>query len=225
MMSYRFRRRAFLAASGGLGLKVLLRNLEAAAQTTQSPPRFLLTHWPVGIVAGSNDSLWAPTSGSATGSQAMQPFVDAGLDSMMSVFRGLSIGQLSSGGCAGSHEGGTPKMTTGVSLVTGCRASDSEGDDGVAGGPSIDQILLTNVPALTAPMGGQGYANAICDSRVDKAEIVKQLAMKKSVLDFALEEINQMGTMAPSIAKNRLDTHASAIRSVESSITASLQHI
>jgi len=293
MMSYRFRRRAFLAASGGLGLKVLLRNLEAAAQTTASPARFLLTHWPVGIVAGSNDSLWAPTSGSAGGSAALKPFLDAGLDTAMSVFRGLSIGQLSSGGCAGSHEGGTPKMTTGVNLITGCRASDSEGDDGVAGGPSIDQILLTNVPALKAPMGGQGYANAICDSRVDTAEIgaqclsyaystepvlddsrvsrmqnhpnmptlsplalynslfgnfvptmgpaadagtsgpdmaaqaalVKQLAMKKSVLDFALEEINQMGTMAPSIAKNRLDTHASAIRSVESSITASLQNI
>lgn len=296
MMSYRFRRRAFLAASGGLGLKIMFRNLEVAAQTTKSPPRFLLTHWPVGIVAGSNDSLWAPTSGSATGSQALQPFVMNGLDGDLTVFRGIAISQLSSGGCAGSHEGGTPKMTTGLNLVPGCRASDSEGDDGVAGGPSIDQILLKNAPALQSPLGGQGFANAICDSRVDTAEIgaqclsygytqepvqndshqtiqqnhpnmptlsplnlynalfmnfvpvgggggggvatgdggtgtssdarlIKQLAMRKSVLDFALAEVTTMGAMAPKVAAGRLMAHADAIRNMESTLTASIQNI
>src|SRR5262245_23975957 len=100
MMSYRFRRRAFLAASGGLGLKLMLRNLEAAAQTAKSPARFLLTHWPVGIVAGSNDALFTSTSGSAT-SPGLKPFADAGLAADMTVFRGINIGQLSSGGCAG----------------------------------------------------------------------------------------------------------------------------
>ena len=54
MMSYRFRRRAFLTAlSGGIGLKIMLRNLESSAQGMRSPGRLLITHWPVGIVAGS----------------------------------------------------------------------------------------------------------------------------------------------------------------------------
>src|SRR5262249_44589675 len=63
-MSYRLKRRAFLqgVGAGGLGLKIMLRNLEASAQTATSPPRLLLTHWPVGIVAGANDALWASTS-------------------------------------------------------------------------------------------------------------------------------------------------------------------
>jgi hypothetical protein len=223
----------------------------------------------------------------------LKPFADAGLAGDLTVLLGVSTGQLSSGGCAGSHEGGTPKMTTGVDLVAGCRASDSEGDDGVAGGPSIDQILLANVPKLKSPLGGAGFANAIGDSRVDTAEIgaqclsygsnqepvlndsrqtiqqnhpnmptlspltlynnlfmnfvpatgpasadagtmvdnsmnaalIKKLAMKKSVLDFALEEINQMSVMAPSVAKNRLDTHAGAIRDMESSLNASITNI
>lgn len=285
MTSYRFRRRAFLAASGGLGLKLMLRNLETAAQTAKSPPRFLLTHWPLGIVAGSRDALWQPTSGSVTGSPGLQPFADAGMDGDMTVFRGISTAHLSSGGCGGAQEGGQPKLTTGVDLVPGCRASDSEGDDGVAGGPSIDQMLLRNVPALQSPLGGPGFANAICDSRVDTGEIgdrclsygyakepvlddqlqtimqnhpnmptlsplvlysqlfasfaptgdsgagtgnaalAKQLALRKSVLDFALEEIDQMGAMAPSIAKNRLDTQASAIRDMERSLGTAAQSL
>ena len=78
MMSYRFRRRAFLTAlSGGVGLKIMLRNLESSAQGMRSPARLLVTHWPVGIVAGSSDALWKPTSGSVGGSQALKPFADA----------------------------------------------------------------------------------------------------------------------------------------------------
>ncbi len=49
--SYRFSRRSFLSAIGGaVGLHVMLRNLEALAQGATSPPRFLLTHWPVGTL-------------------------------------------------------------------------------------------------------------------------------------------------------------------------------
>ena len=44
MISYRFKRRAFMTAmSGGVGLKILLRNMEAAAQTTKSPGRLLVS--------------------------------------------------------------------------------------------------------------------------------------------------------------------------------------
>ena len=77
MISYRFKRRAFLAGmGGGVGLKIMLRNMEAAAQTTKSPARLLVPHWPVGIVAGTSDALFAPTSGSIGGSHGLQPFAD-----------------------------------------------------------------------------------------------------------------------------------------------------
>ncbi len=81
MISYRFKRRAFIAGmSGGVGLKIMLRNMEAVAQgTTRSPGRLLVQHWPVGIVAGSNNALFTATSGSTGGSQGLQPFTDAGL--------------------------------------------------------------------------------------------------------------------------------------------------
>ena len=77
MISYRFRRRAFLAAmSGGVGLKIMLRNLESSAAGARSPARLLVTHWPVGIVAGKDEALWKPTSGSVGGSPALKPFAD-----------------------------------------------------------------------------------------------------------------------------------------------------
>ena len=91
MTSYRFRRRAFLTAvSGGVGLKIMLRNLEGSAQGMRSPARLLITHWPMGIVAGSNDALWKPTADKLGGSQVLRPFADQGLAPDMTVFRGLS---------------------------------------------------------------------------------------------------------------------------------------
>src|SRR5215471_17510967 len=106
MISYRFKRRAFLAGlSGGVGLKILLRNMEAAAQTAKSPARLLVTHWPVGIVAGSGDALWKPTSGSVGGSPGLKPFADHGLGPDMTVIRGLSTINLNPNG-GGGHEAG-----------------------------------------------------------------------------------------------------------------------
>ena len=60
MISYRFKRRAFISAlSGGVGLKIMLRNLELSApDACARPRRLLVTHWPVGIVAGSSNALW-----------------------------------------------------------------------------------------------------------------------------------------------------------------------
>jgi hypothetical protein len=302
MMSYKFKRRAFLGAiGGGVGLKVMFRNLELSAQAATSPPRLLVTHWPVGIVAGQNEALWRPTSGSVGGSPGLAPFASLGAD--MTVLRGINMTSYGRGGCAGSHEGGTPLMTTAADLLA-CRAVSPEGDDGTASGPSADQVLLANVPALRASMGGAGYANSISDSRVDlqevgaqclsygttkqsvqvrgggtvmqatplmpilsplqqyttlfgnfvppscgtggtggtagmagmggtagkgasnvASEMLRQLAMKKSVLDFALEEINQMRTLAPAGAQARLDIHAQAIRDMESSIQSSINNI
>src|SRR6185295_16924634 len=171
MISYRFKRRAFLTAmGGGLGLKVMLRNLELSAQTVRSPARLLVTHWPVGIVAGANNALWTPTSGSVGGSLSLKPFADAGLGPDMTVFRGISTGDLNVSG-GGSHEQGTVSLVTGLS-AGGSRASCCEGDDAYASpGGSYDQILLKNVASLKNTMvGGSGFANSIADSRTDFAE-------------------------------------------------------
>ena len=43
----------------------MLRNLELSAPTTRSPGRLLVTHWPVGIVAGAANALWNLTAGAA----------------------------------------------------------------------------------------------------------------------------------------------------------------
>jgi len=306
MISYRFKRRSFLTAmSGGLGLKIMLRNFEAKAQGMKSPPRLLVTHWPVGIVAGSGDALWKPTTGSVGGSPVLKPFADAGLANDMTVFRGISTANLNTAG-GGSHEQGTVSLVTGLS-AGGTRANCCEGDDAFAApGGSFEQILLKNVSALQRP--GNGYANSIADSRTDYAEIstqclsyststesvtkynnagtaneaiplkptlsalaqfnnlfgnfipggitcgttistgsgsggsttgsggrsgsaggsgngnadaiLKGMAMRKNVLDFCIEELNQLKAMAPSDAKNLLQIHTDEITKAQGSVAS-----
>jgi len=285
MISYRFKRRSFLTAmGGGLGLKVMLRNMEASAQSSQSPPRLLVTHWPVGIIPGASEALWKPTSGAAGGSPALQTFTDNGLADDMISLRGVSTNALGLNG-GGSHEGGTVVLVTGVGCG-GCRTNRGEPDDGFAAGPSFDQVLLGSVPALKSPMGGAGYANSIADTRTDLGEIstkclsysakkqtvtltgsgtgmenqpllpvlsplsqytnlfnnfspvaastdvaaaapvadqmLTSLASKKSVLDFALKEINEMKGMAPSGAQMKLKDHYDAVFSLEDQLAKSI---
>ena len=293
MTSYRFRRRAFLTAlSGGVGLKIMLRNLEGSAQGMRSPGRLLITYWPVGIVAGANDALW---SGGvvAGGSQVLQPFADNGLGPDMTVIRGLST----PGGAGGPHEGGMVSLVTGIGSG-GTRAGEAEADDGFAVGPSYDQLLLQKVPALQRP--GQGYANSICDSRTDFGEIsakvlsystqfqdiapisgpkreaiplmptisplgqynslfsgfvpgtpgtggsngtgggggsggagggppapaadpmLRRLVGRRSVLDFAIEELNRVKRLAPSAARGKLEIHTDAILSAETALASAI---
>jgi len=162
-------RRSFLTAVGGaIGLRVMLRNMVAFAEGATSPPRFLLTHWPVGTLR--HRFLPTGTGASYVASSIIQPFIDAGLRDDMSVFYGFSDGHLRCPG-GGGHEAGTPFTTT-CSAAPGTRQNGGEGDDGVAGGPSFDQIFLKNVPALQRP--GQAYANALCDARVDSNETSTQ---------------------------------------------------
>ena len=169
MISYRFKRRAFIAGmSGGVGLKIMLRNMEAVAQgTTRSPGRLLVQHWPVGIVAGSNNSLFTATSGSTGGSQGLQPFTDAGLAADMTVIRGIS----SPNGAGGSHEGGMPALMTGMGCP-GTRSGEVEPDDGYAGGPSFEQAMLA-VAGTPLKVAGSAlnYVNAGCDTRTDFGEV------------------------------------------------------
>ncbi len=169
MRSYRFARRSFLAAVGGaFGLKVLLRNMEAMAEGAGPPPRFLLTHFPVGTLRVR----FLPSGSGSTyvASPITKPFEDAGLRNDMTVFYGFSDNHLQ---CprGGGHEAGTPFTTT-CSSAPGTRQNGGEADDGVAGGPSFDQIFLKNVPDLARP--GVAYANAICDARVDSNETSTQ---------------------------------------------------
>jgi hypothetical protein len=300
MISYRFKRRAFLAALGGAaGLKLLLRNLEASAQSAKSPPRLLVTHWPVGIVAGANDALWKPTSGSVTGSHGLKPFADAALGADMTVFRGLRTSHLNIAG-GGSHEQGTVVLVTGVK-PGGSRANNSEGDDAYsAPGGSYDQLLLARAATLKSPAGGQGYANSAADTRTDFGEkstqtlsysmtsgsvrtysggngteaipltpqispiaqfdalfksfvpgggstgaggmagtgggagmgnmggnrtadeTLRALANRRSVLDFAIEELNQVMAMAPSGARDKLRIHTDEIMKAEESVRTTI---
>ncbi len=154
--------------SGGVGLKIMLRNLESSAQTAASPRRLLVTHWPVGIIPGKNGALWNPTSGAA-GGYALQTFADNGLADDMISLRGVTTNSLNLNG-AGGHEGGTVLLMTGASCG-GTRANRGEADDGFASGPSIEQLLLARLPALRSSVSGPGYANAICDSRTDLGEV------------------------------------------------------
>jgi hypothetical protein len=251
----------------------------------------LVTHWPVGIVAGLGDALWKPTSGSVGGSPALKPFADAGLGADMTVLRGLTTPL----GAGGSREGGTVSLVTGIG-ARGTRAGQAEGDDAYSAGPSFDQILLKNVAALQRP--GSGYANSIVDSRTDWGEIstkclsysyesqavnalsgpgteakplppeisplmqytklfsgfvpgatgaggsggggqagsggggsgggpsqpvadamMKKLVGRRSVLDFSLDELNQLKRIAPAGARNKLSIHTDAVLAAETAVT------
>jgi hypothetical protein len=171
-MSYRLARRSFLRSvgAGAVGLKIMLRNLEAMAQGMAPPPRFLMTHWPVGTIS----YLFAPTgSGSAlsglTLSNILKPFQTAGLLNDMILVNGLNSSAYH--GAGGGHESGTPQTSTGA-RTPGTRANGGEQDDAVSGGPSWDQIFLKCVPGLKT--SGVGYANALCDARVDSQETSTQ---------------------------------------------------
>lgn len=166
MKSYRLSRRGFVAGIGGaFGLEVLLRDMEAAAQGASSPARFLLAHFPIGTYQQS----YLPSGGRTDFnlSPILQPF--APLRDDMIVLYGLQDRLNCPGG--GGHEAGTPFTTTCAS-APGTRANGGEADDGVAGGPSFDQIFLKHVPGLK--QGAAGYINTLVDARVDSLETSTQ---------------------------------------------------
>lgn len=166
MKSYRFARRSFLAGIGGaFALEILLRNMEAAAEGAGSPARMLLTHFPVGTYRQSYLPKGSQTD--FTLSPILQPFES--LKSDMIVLYGFQDRLTCPGG--GGHEAGTPFTTT-CANSPGTRANGGEGDDGVAGGPSFDQIFLKHVPNLK--QSGAGYINTLADARVDSLETSTQ---------------------------------------------------
>jgi hypothetical protein len=277
-MNYKIARRSFLGAVGGaLGLRVMLDNMVAVAQGATSPPRFLMTHWPVGTV----HYRFKPTGSGRdyVTSPILQPFEDAGLREDMIILYGMdsNVGN----GQGGGHEAGTPMATTGASCP-GTRANGGEADDAAAGGPSFDQIFLENVPELQTP--GVGYANAICDARVDSLEtstqclsygytqrsiaaarpansnitenvpllpelspaqlymqlfsgfmpggdteanmeqVANALVLRKSVLDFSMNELNRIKSIAPQSEVSKLELHAEAIRKIEDQLSSQIEN-
>ena len=178
MQSYRIARRSFLAGLGGaFGLEILLGNLEAAAEGRGPPPRFLLMHWPVGTIRSqfipSGSGAEYATSKTEQGpGYIISPFDTAELRPHTIILHGFNMDGIR--GLGGGHEDGTSFATTGASSP-GTRANGGEIDDGCAGGPSWDQILLKNVPELskrneTGTIIGKGYYNTICDKRIDSYE-------------------------------------------------------
>ena len=133
-----------------VGLRVMLRSLEAMAQGTKSPPRFLMTHWPVGTIRvpvpadghraqpGQHDAVAHPQAVPAAGRRhepALRPHIA----------RATRFG--------GGHEEGTSADHDGA-RTPGTRRNGGEDDDAVAGGPSWDQIFLNTVPAAEGPGRG-----------------------------------------------------------------------
>lgn len=142
----------------------MLSNLEAAAEGAPSPPRFLLLFWPSGVV---KSSFVPATSGfDYEVTPSLKPIIDAGLRNDTIVVFGPGDRFQSQGG---GEESGVVMRTTGVA-VPGTRANGGEADDGIAAGPSMEQILLKHVPALSAP-GGRGTVSAIGDGRAASQEI------------------------------------------------------
>jgi hypothetical protein len=172
MKSYRFPRRTFLSALGGaVGFHTLLRNMEAAAQGAGAPKRFLMIGWPCGSVKypfvpmGTGTSYTASTTFREPG-YIISPFATPELKRHVHILTGFNMSNLNCPG-GGAHEAGTPFSTTGAS-GPGTRRNGGESDDGCAGGPSWDQILLKHCPELSTT--GRGYYNVICDARVDSYE-------------------------------------------------------
>jgi hypothetical protein len=178
MKSYRFARRSFLASLGGaVGLEILLGNLEAAAEGASPPPRFLMMHWPVGTIRNQFIPSGTGTSYSTSKTEQgpgyiISPFDTVELRQHTIILHGFNMDGIR--GLGGGHEDGTSFATTGASSP-GTRANGGEIDDGCAGGPSWDQILLENVPELSrrneeGTIIGKGYYNTICDKRIDSYE-------------------------------------------------------
>lgn len=275
MRSYRLARRSFLAGIGGaFGLEILLRNMEAAAQTGPvSPKRFLLTHWPIGTYRQSFVPTGSPTITQL--SPILMPFQPHLQD--MIVAYGMRDNLQCPGG--GGHEAGTPFTTTCAS-APGTRANNGEADDGVAGGPSFDQIFLARVAGLKQP--GRGFINTLADARVDSNETSTQclsydyatrsiaaaipagtmitehtpltpelspakafaalftgfmpgggtptnntaamnaLRARKSVLDHCLRELATLKTLAPGSEAAQIDSHAAAVREIETQLSGQI---
>jgi len=178
MTSYKVARRSFLAGLGGSAalLVPLLRNIEARAAGVKAPLRFLVIHHPL----GTQMDKWRPSASATTQSFTLPvnsaPF--APLQQKMVMIDGLNIVAATrvAGGPDGSntHEGGM------VALMTGQPTLGQVGQqDHVAGGASIDQMLLAQSPVLGGPTSSGktpfGSLQLAADIRSDRDEVAPRV--------------------------------------------------
>jgi len=102
-----------------------------------------------------------------TYSELLKPFEDAGLRGDATILDGLSMASID--GPGGGHEKGTVIMTTGTPTKL-TRTGQTEQDDPMADGPSIDQLLLSMLPKTLGAAPIQSL-QTLCDDRIDHQEI------------------------------------------------------
>ena len=186
MISYKFARRSFLRACGGSAtlLLPLLRSIEARAAGAAAPLRLLILHHPLGAAPGL--ATWRPNATGTTTNFTLpsESAAFAPLQKNMVMIDGLNmIATSKNNGYGGqnTHEGGIVAMMTGVPTLGQIGQQDH-----VAGGPSIDQILLQMSPTLGGPSQPNptmfGSLQLAADIRSDRDEVAPRVLSYKAPL-------------------------------------------
>lgn len=162
MSAFKWSRRRFIAGLGGaVGLASFLDNLVAQEEAPAAVKRFLIMQRPVGTVY---ENWWPQGSGADfTLSRILQQFEP--LRQRMVVLRGLELPH--QGSVGGGHERGTVLMATGVRTVQ--LYPGNGGDDPMAEGASVDQLILEQSPFLKGPPIASLQVS--CDQRADTPEV------------------------------------------------------
>ncbi|WP_437751852.1 DUF1552 domain-containing protein [Sorangium sp. So ce1389] len=161
-LPYASSRRRFLQGIGAAaGMFAIFRGMERAAEGAPSPKRLLIIQRPVGTIY---ENWWPQGSGTSfTLSRILRPFEP--VRDRMVVLRDLKLPY--EGSVGGGHERGTVLMATGQrtkQLYPG-----NGGDDPMAEGPSIDQLLVKQSPDLQGtPIASLQVS---CDKRADTPEV------------------------------------------------------
>jgi hypothetical protein len=162
-------RRSFLAGVGTTALGTLLRPIMAHAQTGVAPQRLLLIHRPCGSALGlGHDNWWWPTGGATgwTASPLLSSFTDgkiASLQNKMVVLQHLQAPR-NMNWQGDKHGSGFLSMITPPPPDTGpnkgwpqsstanpMTMADANSKTITAAGQSIDQLFLSQIPALKGP--------------------------------------------------------------------------
>ncbi len=244
-------RRKFLYGLGGAaGLASWLDRAIALEQGLLNPRRFIVYHRPVGTV---QTHWWPEGTGTDLSAYQMSRILTPLTPHLgnMVMLRGLGLPHRGSTG--GGGERGL------VLSMTGRRCphlyAGNGGDDPMAEGPSVDQLLVRRSAVLQyAPVQSVSVS---CDERADtpgevstrhlsysgprmpirpfyqpletyqrifgtlvsareqKSGLQQALAARRSVLDFALRDLQRMRDVAPAAQWDKLDAYEDAVRQVE----------
>lgn len=166
MRDFRVSRRALLAGAGTTALGSLLRPIMAHAQSSVAPQRLLLIHHPCGSSSLGNGRWW-PTGATKgwTASPLLSSFTDgkiASLQNDMVVLKGLTcprnmfwLGDAHGSGFLGMMtppmKDSGPQSWTQSASATASTKADPNSKTITAGDQSIDQLFLSQIPALKGP--------------------------------------------------------------------------